>query len=65
MLTTSDISRIERIIKYIFTDKSLISTAFRHSSYANEKRNHKILSYERLEFLGDTVVNFIISEYLF
>lgn len=65
MLTDSNISKIENTIGYVFKDKRLLSTAFRHSSYANERKNQSILSYERLEFLGDSIVNFIISEYLY
>lgn len=44
------------------TDKELLLTAFTHSSYSNE---HNVESYERLEYLGDAVLQIIISEYLF
>ncbi len=37
----------------VFTDKSLLETAFTHPSYANEHRLLKISHNERLEFLGD------------
>ncbi len=43
-------------------NKDLLLTALTHSSYANE---HNCLSYERLEFLGDAVLQVIISDYLF
>lgn len=41
---------------------SLYETAFTHTSYANE---HGIISYERLEFLGDAVLELVMSEYLY
>ncbi len=49
----------------VFTDKSLLETAFTHTSYANEHRLLKISHNERLEFLGDAVLQLLISEYLF
>ena len=47
---------------YIYKNPRLLETAFTHTSYANE---HNLESYERLEFLGDAIVDFIVSEYLF
>lgn len=44
-------------------DLSLYETAFSHSSYANEHRKKK--DYERLEFLGDAVVDLVVADYLF
>ena len=49
----------------VFTDISLLETAFTHTSYANEHRLLKISHNERLEFLGDAVLQLIISEYLY
>ena len=49
----------------VFEDVSLLETAFTHTSYANEHRLLKISHNERLEFLGDAVLQLIISEYLF
>ena len=48
-----------------FADKKLLETAFTHTSYANEHRLLKISHNERLEFLGDAVLQLIISEYLY
>ncbi len=56
------LKEIESKIGYNFNDKSLLSNALTHSSYANEK---KIQSNERLEFLGDSVLSIIISEYIY
>jgi len=54
---------LEKIIKYEFIKKDLLVEALTHSSYANEK---KIGLYnERLEFLGDSVLGIVISDYLF
>ena len=44
-------------------DMNLFLTAFTHSSYCNE--NKGVESYERLEFLGDKVIDFVVSEYLY
>ena len=52
----------EKLIGYTFKDQSLLQTALTHSSYANE---HHCESYERLEFLGDSVLGFVTAEFLF
>lgn len=44
-------------------DLNLFQTAFTHTSYCNEVKN--VDSYERLEFLGDKVIDFVVSEYLY
>lgn len=54
---------IEEKIGYTFKDKKLIQTAMHHTSYANEHKNMQ--SNERLEFLGDAVLELISSEYLY
>ncbi|MGT2949821.1 ribonuclease III [Streptococcus cuniculi] len=48
-----------------FSDLALLETAFTHTSYANEHRLLKISHNERLEFLGDAVLQLIISRYLY
>ena len=48
-----------------FSDRNLLETAFTHTSYANEHRLLKISHNERLEFLGDAVLQLLISEYLY
>lgn len=52
----------EQKIGYVYNDVSLLEEALTHSSYANEK---KMESNERLEFLGDSVLSIIISDYIF
>lgn len=54
---------LQRKLKVIFKDERLLDVAVTHSSYANQKKN---IGYnERLEFLGDSVLQLIITEYLF
>ncbi len=55
---------LENKIGYSFKDKSLLSLALTHSSYANEKGDASACN-ERLEFLGDSVLSIIVSEYIF
>lgn len=56
------IEQFEEKIGYQFKNKNLLKTALTHTSYANE--NHKI-SNEKLEFLGDAVLEFVVSNYLY
>ena len=54
---------IEREINYTFKNKKLIETAMSHTSYANEVKGQS--SNERIEFLGDAVLELISSEYIY
>ena len=56
--------RLEEKIGYSFKNPELLLTALTHSSYANEKQGSSG-SYERLEFLGDSVLGIITAEFLF
>jgi ribonuclease-3 len=56
---------LESKIKYHFTDSSVLLHALTHSSYANEMRLSKDMNNERLEFLGDAVLELVTSEYVF
>ncbi len=56
---------IEHNIQYVFNDKSLLKQALSHSSFINEMKKNGMESYERLEFLGDAVLELITSEFLF
>lgn len=60
----NSIKDFENILGYNFKDKYLLSTALTHSSYANES-GKSCDNYERLEFLGDSILGFITSEYIF
>ncbi|MCU6747572.1 ribonuclease III [Faecalicatena acetigenes] len=57
--------KLEKQIGYKFHDFSLLECAMMHSSYTNEKHMEKYLCNERLEFLGDAVLELVSSEYLF
>lgn len=48
-----------------FTDQSLLKQAFTHSSYVNERPNENLHDNERLEFLGDAVLEIAVSDYLY
>ena len=56
------LDKIEEIIGYKFSNKNLLINALTHSSYAYE---HNTVSNERLEFLGDSILEFISSRFLF
>ena len=51
---------LESILSYQFNDKSILKLALTHSSSKSTPS-----SYQRLEFLGDSIINFIVSEWLF
>lgn len=57
--------QLEQYIGYRFRNRELLETALRHSSYANEHRMKRLECNERLEFLGDAVLELVSSEYLF
>lgn len=57
--------KLEAKIGYSFKNKKLLETALTHSSYANEKQNGGAQSYERQEFLGDSVLGLVTAEFLF
>lgn len=61
----SRIEDIQRIIGYRFNNISLLNMAMTHSSYANDNKMSKTNSNERLEFLGDAVLELVSSEFLF
>lgn len=63
--TKQGIEELEGRIGYSFKDKGLIKQALTHSSYANEMRILKSGNYERLEFLGDAVLEMVSSDFLF
>lgn len=59
------LGELEEKIGYTFRDKTLLRQACTHSSYANEMRINKFEDYERLEFLGDAVLELVTSDFLF
>ena len=59
------LENIEKKLGITFKDKDLLKSAFIHRSYLNEHPEEKISHNERLEFLGDSVLGFVVSEHLF
>ena len=59
------VKELQQKIDYQFKDENLLFTALTHSSYANEHKLHKIHHNERLEFLGDAVLEVVSSDFLF
>lgn len=59
------LEKLEKIIGYSFSNKKLLLQALTHSSYANERKLGKLGCNERLEFLGDAVLELVSSHYLY
>ena len=59
------IKDLETAVGYRFHNISLLQNALTHSSYANERWHNSLLSNERLEFLGDSVLGMLVAEYLY
>ena len=62
-----ELEKLEKTIGYTFKDKSIINSALTHSSYANENKmsGKPCECNERLEFLGDSVLSLVVSEYIY
>ena len=65
MLYMKELRELEKKTGYTFQDFSLFRQALTHSSYANEHKQEHFRDNERLEFLGDAVLEIISSEFLF
>lgn len=61
----NDLGRLQDLIDYHFDNIDLLNQAMTHSSYANERKLNKIQCNERLEFLGDAVLEIVSSDYLY
>ena len=59
------IKDLEAALGYKFHNISLLQNALTHSSYANERWHNSLLSNERLEFLGDSILGMVVAEYLY
>ena len=59
------LEELERKLGYHFQNRKLLEHALCHSSYANERHWSRLENNERLEFLGDAVLELVTSEYLF
>jgi len=60
-----DFSKLEKKLKVEFKNKDLLVQAFAHRSYLNENPDFDLFHNERLEFLGDAIIEHIVTEYLF
>jgi len=56
---------LQKKIGFVFTNKTLLTTAFIHRSYLNEHKKYKDPSNERLEFLGDAALSIVVSSFLY
>jgi ribonuclease-3 len=63
--SSKDLSSLENSVGHKFKKKSLLKEAITHKSFAHEQQNPDHLYNERMEFLGDSVLELIISEYLY
>ena len=59
------LTKLEQGLGYTFRNKALLENALTHSSYANENREKHIPDNERLEFLGDSILGFVVADYLY
>ncbi len=59
------LSDLEKAIGYRFNNISLLQNALSHSSYANERYHDSLMSNERLEFLGDSILGMTVADYLY
>ena len=58
-----NLTEVENKIGYHFKDAEILKVAFSHASFTNEKRGEK--NNERIEFLGDSVLGFVVADFLF
>ncbi len=65
MLEGYTLQILEERIGYQFRSKALLKQAITHSSFTNEQKINKLKNYERLEFLGDAILEMVSSEFLF
>ena len=67
MSNNMPVEQLEKAIGYTFKNKNIIMTALTHSSFANEQKARKVSCQcnERLEFLGDSVLSLVVSEYIY
>ncbi len=60
-----DLLQLEKTLEITFNDKSVLQRALTHRSYLNENPDHPLSDNERLEFLGDAVLDFLTAKYLY
>ena len=65
MIGDNELDELQNSIGYHFKDSSLLLQALTHSSYANENKSLGVQCNERLEFLGDSVLGFVVANELY
>ena len=65
LLSEDDIFKVEGLLQYTFNDKTLLLSALTHRSYLNEHKEATWTHNERLEFLGDAVLELVITDFLY
>ena len=65
VMNNFEFKQLEQKIGYEFRDKKLLKQAMSHTSFANEQKINKLESYERIEFLGDAILEMVSSEYFY
>jgi len=60
-----DVARLQRVLGYTISDTQLFTEALSHRSYLQISGDPATVSNERLEFLGDSVLNLVVAEYVF
>ncbi|CAM2898793.1 ribonuclease III [Paenibacillus sediminis] len=64
-MLSADLKQLQHQLQIQFQNKQLLKQAFTHASYVNEHRTSQTQDNERLEFLGDAVLELTVSEYLY
>ena len=64
-MNTKKLTELQKNLGYVFRKEELLRQALTHSSYAHEKNLKQLMDNERLEFLGDAVLEVVSSEFLF
>ena len=65
MYKQEELKELEKKIGYEFSNRKLLGQAVTHSSFSNEQKINKLKNYERLEFLGDAVLELLSSQFFF
>ncbi len=65
MYKLKELKELEEKIGYEFRNRKLLMQALTHSSFSNEQKINKLKNYERLEFLGDAVLELVSSQFFF
>ena len=64
-VSISEFKKVEHLLGHTFKHRNLLELALTHSSAANERKASTLRDNEQIEFLGDSVLGLIISDYLF